>query len=114
MLKMSEKMNNKTCGECKYFVTSNYLDVCVVECETRRADSACNLCDEFAPKVITNGDRIIAGGNRAIAEFQQQNTCDNCVYNNHSGFHNYCDKPVDKTCADGIEAWLNAPAESEG
>jgi hypothetical protein len=54
---------------------------------------------------------IRQGGNRALAEFQQLNTCDNCVYNNHSGFHDYCDKPIDKACTDGIESWLNAPAD---
>jgi hypothetical protein len=63
---------------------------------------------------MTKGDAIRQGGNRALAEFQQLNTCDNCIYNSHNGFHDYCDKPVDKNCTDGIEAWLEEPAESEG
>ena len=60
---------------------------------------------------MTKGDMIRQGGNRALAAFQQLNTCDNCIYNNDSRLHNYCDKPIDKTCTDGIEAWLNAPAK---
>lgn len=101
-------MNNKTCGDCKYFVTSEYLDVCVVNCETRREGSSCDLCDEFKPKVVTNGDRIIAGGTRAIAEFAG-NPCEYCRY-----YKDFCELPDGKMCEDAIEEYLNAPAESEG
>jgi hypothetical protein len=101
---------NKTCGGCKYYKPYNekiclYVHRTCVSPKTR-------ACNNFAK--ATSGDAIRQGGNRALAEFQQLNTCDNCIYNNHSGFHNYCDKPIDKTCTDGIEAWLNAPTESEG
>ena len=95
----------KTCGECKYFVPSEYLDVCTVNCDTKRTDSPAQFCDYFKPKVITNGDKIIAGGMRELAKFINDNTslcpptklllncsnkCEDCWFN-----------------------WLNAPAESE-
>ena len=73
-----------------------------------------DACDKFKSKVITNGDKIIAGGVRALAKFYVRNTCDTCIYSNKSKSHNdICHCPVDKVCSDGIIAWLNAPAESE-
>lgn len=97
---------NKTCGECKHYKPYNekiclYVHRTCVPPKTK-------ACSSFAKS--TNGDVIRQGGNRSLAEFQQLNTCDNCIYNNDSRLHDYCDKPVDKTCTDGILAWLNAPA----
>ena len=99
----------KTCGECKFFVQSEYLDVCTVHSEPQSHNRKCDLCEYFKPKVITNGDKIIAGGMRAIVEVAK-NRCQHCIYKN-------CDLDavcLEVDCADGIEAWLNAPAESEG
>jgi hypothetical protein len=109
-------MSDKTCGECKYFVTSNYLDVCVVECETRRADSVCNLCGEFKPKVITNGDVIRQMSNEELVMILTGEGCKYCIYRgvNFKGFTVTCRYP-DKTripdCSAGILAWFNAPAD---
>ena len=62
---------------------------------------------------MTKGDMIRRGGNRALAAFQQQNTCLNCAYYNSSvRSHEFCDCPQDKDCVDGVEAWLKEPAES--
>lgn len=47
-------MKTKTCGECKYFVRSEYLDVCTVFCEDYKSECLC--CDYFNPR--TNGDKI--------------------------------------------------------
>jgi hypothetical protein len=97
---------NRTCGECKYFVTSDYLDVCVVECETRRADSVCNHRDEFKPKVITNGDRIRQMSNKELRNFLISYRNDDC--------EKYCVRPCmfcDDRCDDATLAWLNSPAE---
>jgi hypothetical protein len=44
------------------------------------------------------------------AELALLDKCDWCRY--FDGV--LCLKPDDKTCADGIEPYLNAPAESEG
>lgn len=109
----------KTCGECKYF-NKNY-SACSANKRTlisRRPNR--DACEMFEPQVITNGDKIITGGMRAIAELSFRNKCSMCIYSTYeedvvfgeAGWT--CNCPKDKSCADGIEAWLNAPAESEG
>lgn len=99
-------MNGKTCGECKHFY--EYEDRRAPCCWSKPTD---NACLDFEPKVITNGDKIIAGGMRALAEFHGKLACDVCAYR----YDHRCIAPQGRplTCVDGIEAWLNAPAESE-
>lgn len=108
---------NKTCGECRFYhPIFEHEGVCTATSELRKTcdfTTGCAIGGVYPKPPPTNGDKIIAGGMRAIAEFQQLNTCNNCIYNNDSRLHNYCDKPIDKTCTDGIEAWLDAPAEIE-
>lgn len=102
-------MTSKTCGECKWFVLNSEG-----RCRSNEGEEDANndCCSFFEPKVITNGDVIRQGGNRALAAFQQQNTCLNCAYYNPSVTHHaFCDCPQDKDCVDGVEAWLNAPAD---
>jgi hypothetical protein len=105
---------SKTCGDCRYFKNGkcyfNNTQVC--------AESV-HPCWYFKPKQ-SNGDKIIAGGMRAIAELGLVNKCARCIYSTYEedvGFGEAgwtCNCPKDKACVDGIEAWLNAPAESEG
>lgn len=104
-------MTNKTCGECKHY--KERFKFCRDVLYPLQRNS--KACVNFEKEIITNGDKIIAGGMRAIAEFQQHISCTNCVYFSVQmpGLE-FCHKPDDKTCTDGIEAWLNAPAESEG
>lgn len=104
----------KTCGECKYFEVDRIAAICHKHCLICNDDAP--ACEVFEPKVITNGDKIIAGGNKALVKFHLLGTCDTCIYYNkeHTSHNDICLCPKDKTCADGIEAWLNAPAESEG
>ena len=102
-------MDNKTCGECRKF-----------------GNVRCGICKENYPACcafeskITNGDKMIAGCMRAIAELGFGNKCARCIYSTYEedvGFGEAgwtCNRPKDKDCVDGIEAWLNAPAESEG
>lgn len=89
-------MKSKTCGECKKHTVD-----CIVAAKA-------TACKNFEPKAITNGDRIIAGGIRAIAEFAG-NPCEYCRY-----YKDFCELPDGKMCEDAIEEYLNAPAESEG
>ena len=100
---------SKTCKNCKYYLADMF------HCQKNDVMAeAHNTCEDFEPKTITNGDKIRQGENRALAEFQQQCSCDVCVYfGKGNPFRTFCDKPDDKTCIDGIEAWLNTPAESE-
>ena len=69
-------------------------------------------CANFEQKIITNGDVIRQGGDDALIDFAdgiRRRMCHYCVYAKDKS----C---VDKTgdCWEGIRAWLNAPAESEG
>ena len=103
-------MRNEICGNCKHYIAEMY------HCSKHDVMAEPhNTCEDFAAKAPpTNGDKIIAGGNRAIAEFQQHVSCTNCVYFSVKvELQEFCHKPDDKTCTDGIEAWLNSPAESE-
>lgn len=116
--------NNKTCGECKHFYTSDEGQCSLKGDWGFSDDDACkDFClpiDRLPAGVITapkptNGDKIIAGGSKALVKFHLLGTCDTCIYYNkeHTSHNDICLCPKDKTCADGIEAWLNATAESE-
>ena len=96
-------MKSKTCGECRHF-REDFKDMCLWKDQHREA------CADFEPP--TNGDVIRQGGDRALAEFHDKLACDVCAYR----YDHRCKAPQGKplTCVDGIEAWLNAPAESEG
>lgn len=106
-------MTNKTCGECKYFMDGR----CFYGNHPFEVEKDSPYCDDRffkpAPKT-TNGDKIIAGGMRAVAEFALHHCCNNCIYfDGNNPYRSTCGKPDDKTCEDGVEAWLNAPVESE-
>jgi hypothetical protein len=93
----------KTCGECKHCENKKTIATCqyvgIVSCDD-------NWCRKYERKALTNGDKIRQMGNRELAELDK---CDICIY--FDGV--LCLKPDDKTCVDGIEPYLNAPAESE-
>lgn len=106
-------MENKTCGECKYF--SKYENKCclLVGRGVTYADSdGCMSFVQKLPKVITNGDVIRHGGDYELMAFKKKHKCDCCIYIRNGN----CTEPVDRKdrCADGLKQWLNAPAESEG
>lgn len=108
-------MANKTCGECRFYAKETE------HCKLKGIGwkfATDTPCSGFTPqKPITNGDKIIAGGMRAIAELGFGNKCARCIYSTYEedvGFGEAgwtCSRPKDKDCIDGIEAWLNAPAE---
>lgn len=70
---------------------------------------------ECKPKKMTNDDVILQGGDDSPLKFYLVGICSTCIYYNkeHRSHNDICLCPKDKTCADGIEAWLNASAESE-
>ena len=106
---MGKKMNNKTCGECSWFSEGGNRCKLFINQYIFGDRAACN---NFVPKP-TNGDVIRQGGNRALAEFKQKLSCGNCVYFDiKMTGQEFCHKPKNKTCTDGIEAWLNAPADA--
>lgn len=100
-------MENKTCGECRFYAKET--EHCKLKgiCWKFATDTPCS---GFAPrKTITNGDVIRQFSNKQLAELIE-NCGDEC------GGHmcKYCDSDncSGQSCADGIEAWLNTPAEN--
>lgn len=100
-------MNNKTCGECKYHKNNR----CMLPCFTINHSAENSACHHFEVKAPpTNGDKIRQGGNRALKDVILGNCCYYCAFKTEN---DCCNRLNSKDCADGIEAWLNAPAESD-
>lgn len=96
----------KTCGECKHYIAEMF------HCQKHDVMAETfNTCEDFEPKVITNGDKIRQMSNADLAiEFATITDCGNC---DDCPVKDYC---TTESC-DPIPAWiayLNAPAESEG
>lgn len=94
-------MDNKTCGECRYY--EHPAGQCAKVVEYNNCHITDKACEYFEPKVITNGDVIRQMGNRELVGFVD---CSACIYAGHD-----C---ANQNCTEGKLAWLNAPAESEG
>ena len=98
-------MNNKTCGECRYYVED--FNLCLHWRHEHITESS-GSCNYFAP--LTNGDVIRQGGNRDFAEY--------FVYETGAVFAStlIVDKTFDtyEEAVKATEDYLNAPAESEG
>jgi ABC-type sulfate transport system substrate-binding protein len=116
MFKMEENSNNKTCGECRYFE----VDAVAATCEKRLCicDDDTPACKKFEQKPLTNGDIIQQGGNRAIAKFAYKTArthiCGTCAFATIENGRYVCTAKDGQSCVDGIEAWLNAPADCVG
>ena len=104
----------KTCGNCKHLNRElAFCRACGAGWIKDTDGANCQYFEKITPP--TNGDKILAGGMRAIAEFALHHCCNNCIYFDGSNpYRHTCGKPDNKTCEDGVEAWLNAPAESAG
>ena len=102
---------HKTRGECKHYIAEMY------HCQKNDVMAEdFNTCEDFEPRVITNSDRIRQGGNQELAEFLWRlyngHICSLCVFlvTDDDRKQVICKRPPNKTCIDGIEAWLNAPS----
>lgn len=106
---------SKTCGECRFFESKEFI--CCHSGDEVEANY--DACYEFEPPKLTNGDRIWQSGDRERAEFLWKlyngHICSFCVFlvADDDRKQVICKRPPDKTCTDGVEAWLAAPAESE-
>lgn len=100
---------NKNCGDCKNYLAEYY------HCQKNDVMAEdFNTCEDFEPKVITNGDRLRQMSNERFA----------MDYAMYSMVHNLyvarlcpLSKQLYTTMEEAIEAnlaYLNAPAESEG
>jgi hypothetical protein len=97
-------MNNKTCGECKYWYAESVGKCRIFKHFNIPADR--RFCSEFEqwekPKP-TNGDAIRQMSNEELA-VMFRNEIDQCPPG----------ECHDDGCIECWLAWLNAPAESEG
>jgi hypothetical protein len=60
-------MNNKTCGECKYFKQEE--EMCLHSKKHYWSKKEFDACASFEEKPITNGDKIRQGGDYALIDF---------------------------------------------
>ena len=85
---MSNK--TKTCGECKHYIAEMY------HCKKNDVMAEdFNTCEDFDPKVITNGEKIWDSGYDAVITFAK------------TWMQKF-------SCWAEAEAYLNAPAECKG
>jgi hypothetical protein len=62
---MKEKLNNKTCKDCRYMLHKDTFEVCTLRMtETAMFD---NACEHFTPPTV--GDRIRQMSDEELAEF---------------------------------------------
>lgn len=87
------KTKTKTCGECKH---------CSSCCSWVKPDINANSCEDFEPKVITNGDKIRQMRNDELVGFLD---CSACLYAGHD-----C---ANQDCTEGKLAWLKQEAKDE-
>ena len=107
-------MTNKTCGECYYYISE--IKRCNIKKITYNIQQTDTGCRYFKRKPIpkpTNGDVIRHGSDKGLVTYKHQCSCFVCIYHNEENKKCHCHRPKDKTCTDGMIAWLNAPAESE-
>lgn len=89
---MSENLSDKTCGKCKHYIAEMF------HCQKHDVMAETfNTCEDFEPKVITKGDKIIKQGNNGLAAFA-------CGLLNDRSEETF----------QRVLSLLNAPAESEG
>lgn len=77
-------------------------------------EKPCEFFEKPMGRIATNGDRIRQGGDYALAHFKSEHRCDVCAYAAPIDTAPACRRPEGKICFDGMLAWLNTPAESEG
>ena len=97
-------MSNKTCKNCKHYLAEMF------HCQKNDVMAeAHNTCEDFKPKIITNGDKIRQMSNARLAGLIAHRA--ECI----GGAIGLADCPFEQiNCAKCWETWLNAPAESEG
>lgn len=71
---MKEKLNNKTCKDCRYMLHKDTFEVCTLRMtETAMFD---NACEHFTPPTV--GDRIRQMSDEELAELLTSPPCDIC------------------------------------
>ena len=104
------KMKNKTCGECRFFESKEFI-CCHSGDDVEAYFIACSDFEPMMEHKPTNGDRIRQMSNEKLVRFKGARHCTFCAYCDQ--MTDKCNRPIGGTCAEGILEWLNAPAESE-
>ena len=102
-------MKSKTCGECRKHNTD-----CFIVPQAK-------ACIYFESKIVTNGDRIKQMSNSELAKLIVPKVifCDGCPVKceekdiPQSTINPFGADVIEDVCTKRVEAWLNAPAESE-
>ena len=101
----------KTCGECKHLNRElAFCRACGAKWLNDSDGANCKYFEKLTPP--TNGDRIRRGGNQKLLGYRSTHKCDICIYAAPIDVTPACNRPDGKSCMDGMESWLNAPAES--
>lgn len=108
MLKNMEKLNNMTCGECKYHKNMR----CHLPQRSFIIVPEEDACRHFEQKPkMTNGDKL-AGDRECMAAViiaAHGTICPFCIYYKNKK----CTAPKDKNCFHGVVAWLEQEAKDE-
>lgn len=107
MLKIMEKMNNKTCGECKYFKSTDCSSVCTWYCCENSEEETC--CNFELPKKLTNGDRIRSMSDEELAMLMIDDCCSHCNY----GVDKFGNCNTKMSCDEAILEWLKKEVNNE-
>lgn len=95
-------MKNKTCGECKHYDFAGQCNYVYEFNNVHVTDKACSFFEPI-PK-LTNGEKIMQGGNKALLEYYNTHECDICAYYNTGKCNETC-------CENGKQVWLDQEAE---
>ena len=105
-------MENKTCEGCRSFPGMGYYCPIIGRfCDPNNEDP-CEFFEKPFGRKPTNGDVIRQEGDQALLDYRSSHKCDVCIYAAPIDAAPACNRPDDKSCMDGVKAWLNAPAES--
>lgn len=93
-------MENKTCGECQHCAAKTEIATCE---KAGIVTGNVPACDKFAPKPMTNGDKIRAMSNEELS----------CYLSRQIQSAILLQTKIDVDYERKLQDWLNAPAESE-
>lgn len=103
---MEEKLNNKTCNDCKLSRPSGKDNW--VKCTKKHNDLKLATAPQCDTPYITNGDRIRAMSDEELVMVIWKSLCGFCP---HNGEGNYCNKMTAKTCIEVSLEWLKKEVE---
>lgn len=111
---LGEKMENKTCRDCKSFPGMGYYCPIIGRFCHPNNEKPCEFFERPMGRVATNGDRIRQMSNEELAElFALGFFCEGCPLKDVECVWNCVAERTYAHCYDKFNAYLNAPADSE-